>query len=107
MSYAGSAGIIQAYQTGVADLAVGAGDLRPGPGPVGGAFPAAGCTPLVASQVAGLALQVARVGDPLPVRCHSEVLHPQVNADGVPGPLHGLGGIGVDGEGHVTAAVRL
>ena len=71
------------------------------------AFPAAGHAPLVAGQVAGLALQVARVGDPLPVAGHGEVLHAEVNADRMPGRRQRLRVAGVDGEGHVPAAVRL
>ncbi len=62
------ASAVQEVQTGVADLAVGAGDLRPGP--VGGAFPAAGCTPLVASQVASRIVL-------LPLRGHGTPSRPE------------------------------
>src|SRR2546429_8987176 len=101
------AGTVQEITPGVADLAVGPGDLRPGLSPVGGAALVAGQAPLIAGQVPRLALQVPRVGDPLPVRRHGEVLHAEVDAGGVPGGLQRLGSVGVDGEGHVPAAVRL
>ena len=78
-----------------------------GLGPVRGSFLAAGQAPLVAGQVPGLALQVPRVGDLLPVAGHGEVRHAEVDADRVPGLLQWCRGVGVDGEGHVPAAVRL
>ena len=98
---------VQEIPPGVADLAVRAGHLRRGLDPVRGAFPAAGHTPLVAGQVAGLACQVSRIGDLLTVRCHGEVGHAEINTDGMPGLLQGLRGVAVDGEGHVPAPVAI
>ena len=101
------AGAVQEILARVAHLAVGTRHLRRGLGPVRGAFPAAGQAPLVAGQVPGLARQVPRVGDPLPVRRDGELCHAQVDADRVPGLLQRFRGVGVGGEGHVPAAVRL
>ena len=101
------AGAVQVVLPRVADLAVGAGYLRRGLGSVRGAFPAAGQAPLVAGQVPGLARQVPRVGDLLPVRGDGQVCHAQVDADRVPGRLQRLRSGGVDGKGHVPAAVRV
>ena len=101
------AGTVQEITPGIADLAVRPGDLRLGLGPVRRAFLAAGQAPLVAGQVPGLARQVPRVGNPLPILRHGEVRHAQIDADRMTGRLQGLGGIRVDGQGHVPAAVRL
>src|ERR671936_793223 len=81
------AGPVQEVGPRVADLPVGAGHLGGGLGPVSGPFLAAGYPPLVAGQPAGLALQVPRVGDPLPVTGHREVRHTEVDAAGT----YGLG----------------
>ena len=75
----------------VVDLAVGAGDLGGGLGPVSRSVLAAGHPPLVAGQPAGLALQVPRVGDLLPVAGHHEVRHTEVDTDGTSGLPRGSG----------------
>ena len=85
------AGPVREVPPGIADLAVGAGHLRRGPGPVRRAVPAAGQAPLVPGQVAGLARQVPRAGDLLPVRGDGEVRHAQVDAGRVPGRPSGAG----------------
>ena len=64
-----------------------------------------GHAPLVAGQVAGLAFQVPRIGDPLTVRCHSEVGDAEIDTHGIPGLRRGLRGVAVYGEGHVPAPV--
>ena len=96
------AGAVQEVPPGIADLAVGTGHLRRGLGPVSRPLPAAGQAPLVPGQVAGLARQVPRVGDLLPVRRHA----PRSTPTACPvGPA--VQGAGVDGEGHIPAAARL
>src|SRR5260370_20437271 len=75
------AGAVQEVLPRVTDLPVGAGYLRRGLGPVGGPFPAASHPPLVASQPAGLALQVPGVGDLVTVTGHGEVGHAEIDAD--------------------------
>ena len=102
-----SAGPVQEVPPRVTDLAVGAGDLGRSLGPVGRPLLAPSQAPLVAGQTAGLALQVPRVSDPLPVTGHGEVRHAQIDADGVPSLLQGFGGGGLGGEGDVPASVRL
>jgi hypothetical protein len=57
------AGAVQEVPARVSGLAVGAGNLGRGLGPVRRTFPAAGQPALVAGQVACFAFQVARVGD--------------------------------------------
>ena len=101
------AGPMQEVAPRVAHLAVGAGDLEFRLFPVRGTLLAAGQTPLVTSQFAGLAVQVPGVGDPVAVAGHGVNRHAKINADGVPGLLQGFGAPSVDGEGHVPAAVRL
>jgi len=91
----------------VADLTVGAGDLEFSLFPVRGTLLAAGQAPLVSSQFAGLAVQVQGVGDPVAVAGHGVNRHAEINADGVPGLWQWFGAPGIDGEGHVPAAVRL
>ena len=102
-----SAGAVQEILPRVADFAVRAGHLGRRLGPVGRPLLAAGQAPLIASQPAGLTLQVPRVGDPLPVTGHREIPHAEVDADAASGLLQGLGGIGIDGEGHVPPSVAL
>src|SRR4030095_933346 len=82
-------------------------DLGGGLGPVGRPLLAAGQAPLVARQAASLALQVPGIWGPLPGARDGEVRHAEVDADYAAGLLQGFGGIGVDGEGHVPASVRL
>src|SRR5439155_7748419 len=97
---------VQEVGTGVADLAVRAGDFGFGLTSVHAATLAAGHAPLVAGQVTGLALQMARVRDSLPVAGHGEVGDPEVHADLT--PCLGQRGrlVGVDRDGHVPADVR-
>src|SRR6185503_6732665 len=99
------AGPVQEVPPRVTDLAVGTGDPCDGLGPVGRPLLAPGQAPLVAGQAAGLALQVPRVGDPLPVTGHGEIRHAQINADGALGLLQVSGGAGLGGEGDVPAFV--
>ncbi|GAA3123274.1 hypothetical protein GCM10010466_12740 [Planomonospora alba] len=74
------AGLVREIGAGAADLRVGAGDLGLGLGTVVRPALPAGHAALVAGQVPGLALQVARVGDALAVAGDGEVLHAQVYA---------------------------
>jgi hypothetical protein len=101
------AGAVQEIPSRVADLAVRAGDLGSGLGPVRRPLLAAGQAPLVARQAAGLALQVPGIGDPLPAARDGEVHHAKVDADHAAGLLQGFWGIGVNGEGYVPMSVRL
>src|SRR5579864_3735576 len=101
------AGAVQEVRPGVADLAVRAGDLEFRLLPVGRPWLAAGQAPLVAGEPAGLALQVPRVGDRVPVAGGGEMYHAEVDADGVLSLLQGFRGSRLDGEGDVPASVRL
>ena len=88
------AGAVQKVAPGVAHLAVRTGDLKAGLGPVGRALAAASKPPLVTGEVTSLALEEPRVGDPLPVADHREILEAQVDADGIPARPEGRGFLG-------------
>src|SRR6185437_7086280 len=101
------AGFVEEVAPGVADLAVGAGDLGLRLGPVRAAFLLAGEAALVAGQVPGLALKAARAGDLLAGRQDREVLHAEVRPGGAAGLRRGFRVVCVNGERHVPAAVAL
>src|SRR5208282_5532415 len=100
-------GLVQEVAAGVADLSVGPGYLGLRPAAAGRATLAPGQPPLVAGEVAGPALQVTGVGDPLAVRRHREAGDAQVDAGCSPGSRPGRRSARVDREGHVPAAVGL
>jgi hypothetical protein len=83
---------------------------RPHPGglgPVRRTLPAAGQAALAAGQVPGLACQVPDASDLLPIAGHREILNAKVHTDRAAAGGQRLRVLGVNGEGHVPAAVRL
>src|SRR5690606_8432337 len=100
-------GLVQEVRTRLADFGVCAGDLHPGFGPVVRPALFAGHAPLVAGQVPGLALQVARVRDLLAGGQDREVLHPEVDTDRSPGRGKRLRVVDVNGDGGVPATIRV
>ena len=98
---------VQEVAAGVADLAVGPGNLGLRLSPVGRAALAAGQPPLIAGEVAGPPLQMPGVGDLLAVRHHEEAGHAKVDASRTAGRGQRLRLRSVDREGHIPAPVGL
>lgn len=100
-------GLVEEVGAGVADLAMRGGDFGLGFAPVGRALLAVRHAPLVAGEIAGLALQMSQIGDALPIARDREVLDAQIDADLAAGHRLGVRIGGFDGEGPEPAAVRV